>query len=192
MAHTQTMANFSLFHWRWPLGWPQISESLVAAAVIAIVAFLVWQIAKRIIHRLVIRTMKVKKANALRIKTLESLLGSLAGYTILFIAVVAILGEFGVNTSAIVASAGIVGLAIGFGAQGLVSDVVTGFFVLLEGQVNIGENVTIGNYSGVVEQVGMRVIQLRSENGDLHFIPNRQVTSLSNHSRGNIQPPSDG
>ncbi|PTX53061.1 mechanosensitive ion channel-like protein [Melghirimyces profundicolus] len=98
-----------------------------------------------------------------------------------------VLNEFGVNTSAILASAGILGLAIGFGAQGLVSDTVTGFFVLVEDQVNVGEYVTLGGYSGVVEETGLRLMKLRGFNGDLHFIPNREIASLTNHSRGNMQ-----
>ena len=64
---------------------------------------------------------------------------------------------------------------------------VTGFFVLLENQVNVGEYVTVNNFSGVVEETGLRVIKLRGFNGDLHFIPNREISSLTNHSRGNMQ-----
>jgi moderate conductance mechanosensitive channel len=187
MKTSQTTSHVPFFNAQWAAGWPQVMQSLVSAFIIAIVAFLIWRIAKRIIRRLVTRSLRLKQANPLRIRTMESLLASVAGYTILFIAAVAILGKFGVNTSAIVASAGVVGLAIGFGAQGLVSDVVTGFFVLLEGQVSVGEYVTIGTYSGIVEHVGMRIIELRDFNGDLHYLPNRQITSLSNHSRGNMQ-----
>ncbi|MGV3466438.1 MAG: mechanosensitive ion channel family protein, partial [Heyndrickxia sp.] len=91
------------------------------------------------------------------------------------------------KVTALLAGAGIVGLAIGFGAQGLVSDVVTGFFLLLERQVEVDDYVTTGSFSGVVEQVGLRTTKLRSMDGTLHFIPNRLITSLSNHSRGNMQ-----
>jgi moderate conductance mechanosensitive channel len=164
-----------------------IVSSLVSAGLIAIVSIILYAVVKGIITRVAKRKLKKDNGNTGRFHTLSSLLTSVAGYVIFFIAIVAILNEFGVNTSAIIASAGIVGLAIGFGAQGLVSDVVTGFFVLVEDQVNVGEYVTVGNYSGIVEETGLRLLKIRDFNGDLHFIPNREIGSLTNHSRGNKQ-----
>ncbi len=79
------------------------------------------------------------------------------------------------------------GLAIGFGAQGFVSDIVTGFFILLEKQLDVGEYVTTAGYEGIVEEVGLRTTQIRSFDGTLHYIPNREIGSLSNHSRGNMR-----
>src|SRR5699024_6278502 len=139
------------------------------------------------INRMVEHKLKNQDENNARFNTLSSLLKSIAGYVLFFVALVMILGEFGVNTSAIIASAGIIGLAIGFGAQGLVSDIVTGFFILTENQVNVGEYVTIGGSSGVVEETGLRLMKVRAVSGDLHFIPNREISSLTNHSRGNMQ-----
>jgi small-conductance mechanosensitive channel len=98
-----------------------------------------------------------------------------------------VLGLLGIPTASILAGAGIVGLAVGFGAQGLVSDVVTGFFILLENQLEVGDYVTMGGFSGIVEEVGLRVTKLRDFNGSLHFIPNRQIGSLTNHSRGSMR-----
>lgn len=89
--------------------------------------------------------------------------------------------------ASLIAGAGIVGLAIGFGAQGLVSDVVTGFFLLLEKQIDVNDYVTVGSIDGIVESVGLRTTQLRSFDGTLNYIPNRDITTVSNHSRGNMQ-----
>lgn len=161
--------------------------SILTAVVIALVTWLVYTISKGMINRMVEHKLKNQDENNARFNTLSSLLKSIAGYVLFFVALVMILGEFGVNTSAIIASAGIIGLAIGFGAQGLVSDIVTGFFILTENQVNVGEYVTIGGYSGVVEETGLRLMKVRGVSGDLHFIPNREISSLTNHSRGNMQ-----
>lgn len=162
-------------------------KSLATAGIIIGVSIGVYGVVKGVIARLIEKRMSVGNAPQPRVDTLRTLVTSLIGYLIFFIALVAVLQEFQVDATGIIASAGILGLAIGFGAQGLVSDVVTGFFVLLENQVNVGEYVTVNNFSGVVEETGLRVIKLRGFNGDLHFIPNREISSLTNHSRGNMQ-----
>ena len=87
----------------------------------------------------------------------------------------------------LLAGAGVVGLAIGFGAQGLVSDIVTGFFILLERQIDVGDYITVASYDGIVEEIGLRTTQIRGFDGTLHFIPNREINSVSNHSRGNMR-----
>ncbi|MFD1396285.1 mechanosensitive ion channel family protein [Kroppenstedtia eburnea] len=161
--------------------------SLATAGIIIVVSIAVYGVVKSVITRLIEKRMAAGNAPQPRVDTLRTLVTSLIGYVIFFIALVAVLEKFDVDTTGIIAGAGILGLAIGFGAQGLVSDVVTGFFVLLENQVNVGEYVTINNFSGVVEETGLRVIKVRGFNGDLHFIPNREIGSLTNHSRGNMQ-----
>ncbi|WP_400246982.1 mechanosensitive ion channel family protein [Niallia sp. JL1B1071] len=89
----------------------------------------------------------------------------------------------GIDATAI----GIIGLAVGFGAQGLVSVLVSGFFILLEKQLDVGELVTVGEFPGTVEKAGLRTTQIRAADGTLHFILNREITQLSNHSRGEMQ-----
>lgn len=164
-----------------------VLNSLITVGIIIIVALIAYKVMKGIIARAVEQRTKKQDTPQLRVETMKTLLTSLIGYAIFFMALVAILREFGVDTAGIIASAGILGLAIGFGAQGLVSDIVTGFFVMLENQVNVGEVVTVNGYSGVVEETGLRVIKIRDFNGDLHFIPNREIASLTNHSRGNMR-----
>ncbi|WP_433749287.1 mechanosensitive ion channel family protein [Falsibacillus pallidus] len=122
-----------------------------------------------------------------RAHTLESLTKNIFSYILIFVFFVTVLQVFNIQVTAILAGAGIVGLAIGFGAQGLVSDFVTGFFILLERQVEVGDYVTTGSFSGIVENVGIRTTHIRGFDGTLHFVPNREITSLSNHSRGNMR-----
>ncbi|QPC46181.1 mechanosensitive ion channel family protein [Mangrovibacillus cuniculi] len=122
-----------------------------------------------------------------RAKTLASLTKNIFTYVLIFVFFVTVLQVFGIQVAAILAGAGIVGLAVGFGAQGLVSDVVTGFFILLEKQMDVGDYVTTGSFSGIVEQVGLKTTHVRGFDGTLHYIPNRDITALSNHSRGNMR-----
>ncbi|MEK3800096.1 mechanosensitive ion channel family protein [Peribacillus sp. FSL H8-0477] len=122
-----------------------------------------------------------------RALTLESLIRNTTNYVLAFLLIVTLLQLVGIKTTAILAGAGVAGLAVGFGAQGLVSDVVTGFFLLLEKQLDVGDYVTIGSFSGVVEQLGLKTTIIRGMDGTLHYLPNRQITSLSNHSRGNMR-----
>lgn len=119
-----------------------------------------------------------------RAKTLIPLLQSVSRYVVYFIAIVMILKELGVDTTAVIASAGVVGLAIGFGAQSLVKDVISGAFLLFEGAISVGDSITVGEHSGAVEAVNLRNIHLRKFSGELRVIPNGDVGSFGNFNRG--------
>jgi len=123
-----------------------------------------------------------RKAN-----TLAALLRSVLRYTIYFLAAVSVIDALGVPTGSIIASAGIVGLAVGFGAQNLVRDVLTGFFILFEDQFAVGEYIEAVGVAGVVEEVGLRVTKLRDFSGVLHIIPNGTIDKVSNHNRGYLR-----
>ncbi len=94
------------------------------------------------------------------------------------------LDTLGVNTTPIIAGASIVGLAVGMGAQSLVTDVVSGFFILFEGQYLVGDTVQVGEAGGLVEQVGIRVTHIRDDQGKLHIIPNGQIKRVVSFSKG--------
>ncbi|MGI8314058.1 mechanosensitive ion channel family protein [Halobacillus mangrovi] len=128
-----------------------------------------------------------RKLSERRNKTLQKLTVNIFSYSLFFILVIMLLSTIGINIGPLLAGAGIVGLAIGFGAQGLVSDIVTGFFILLERQVEVDDYVTAGGYDGVVEEVGIRTTKIRSFDGTLNFIPNRNISGVANHSRGNMR-----
>lgn len=121
-----------------------------------------------------------------RIQTLEVLLRSILTYIVFFLAVLMILQAFNVNTSAILASAGILGLAIGFGAQNLVKDVISGFFILFEDQFSVGDYVETAGIVGTVEEIGLRTCKIRQWTGQLHVIPNGEITRVTNYNRGQM------
>lgn len=124
--------------------------------------------------------------NESRRKTLSSLINSIVVYAVYFIAGTMILETFGVRTGSILAGVGIFGLALGFGAQNLVKDVIAGFFIIFEGQYNVGEVVRIGSVTGVVEKLELRTTQLREWTGQLHTIPNGEVREVANFNRGDM------
>ncbi len=118
-----------------------------------------------------------------RIRTLGNLIRSIVEYTVLIVAILIALRAVGIDITPLLATAGVAGLAIGFGAQRLVRDVISGFFLLAENQFVVGEMVTIGATTGVVEEVGMRTTRLRDEQGRMVVIANGDVNMVINHSR---------
>jgi small conductance mechanosensitive channel len=120
------------------------------------------------------------------VRTLVPLLHSVCQYVLYFGSAIVMLGTLGVQTAPILAGAGIVGLAVGLGAQGLVTDVVSGFFILFENQYLVGDYVQIGDAAGIVEAVGIRLTQIRDGHGKLHIIPNGQVKGVVNYSKGYV------
>lgn len=122
-----------------------------------------------------------------RANTLRAILKSVLQYVVYFVAAITILDELNVPIAAVLSAAGILGLAVGFGAQNLVKDVITGFFILFEDQFAVGEYVEIEGVGGIVEDVGLRVTKLRDWGGQLHIIPNGKITMVTNHNRGNMR-----
>ena len=127
------------------------------------------------------------KFNEKRSETLNKLVKSAVRYTIYFIAFFQVLSILGVNTTSIVASAGIASVAIGFGAQSLVKDIISGFFIILEGQFDVGDNVKIYNQAafiagGYVMSLGLRSTKIRSKDGEVYFIPNGTINQVVNYS----------
>nr|WP_092074565.1 mechanosensitive ion channel family protein [Dendrosporobacter quercicolus]NSL49042.1 mechanosensitive ion channel family protein [Dendrosporobacter quercicolus DSM 1736]SDN01787.1 small conductance mechanosensitive channel [Dendrosporobacter quercicolus] len=121
-----------------------------------------------------------------RARTLSILLQSIMRYVIYFIAIILVLQEFSIDTTSIVAGAGILGLAIGVGAQSLIKDLITGFFVILEDQYAVGDYIASGDMTGTVEEIGFRVTKLRDANGVLHIIPHGLITKITNYTRGHM------
>lgn len=121
-----------------------------------------------------------------RIKTFHTLTMNVLIYCLWFFWIYSILSTIGVPVGTLVASAGIFSLAIGLGAQGFVTDIVSGFFILLERQIEVGEYVQIGTIKGTVTAVGLRTTQVVGDDGTLNFIPNRTITTIANMSRNNM------
>lgn len=139
-------------------------------------------------NKLIDKALKNRKetnyfASNRRANTIAEAMKRLAKYTLYFMGTMIILDMF-INTTSILATAGIGGLAIGFGAQSLVKDIITGFFILLEDQYAIGDYVKIEAFEGIVEELGMRVTKLRDFSGELHIIPNGRIQVVTNKTRG--------
>lgn len=122
-----------------------------------------------------------------RAKTLGVLIKTVVRYTIYFITAVMVLQEFHIDTTSLLAGAGVVGLALGVGAQNLVKDVIAGFFIIFEDQYAVGEYVSLDDITGTVEEMGFRVTKLRDSYGVVHIIPNGTIRKVGNYSRGYLQ-----
>src|SRR5439155_11258293 len=118
-----------------------------------------------------------------RAATLSGILTSLVTASVGFVAILMLLRELAIDVMPILTGAGIAGLAIGFGAQNLVRDVISGFFLILEDQVRIGDLARINGTGGIVEQINLRTILLRDGEGAVHVFPNGTITSLANLSK---------
>jgi moderate conductance mechanosensitive channel len=121
---------------------------------------------------------------AQRARALGSVLRSFASFTIFVVTLMLILGEIGVALGPLLASAGVAGLAIGFGAQNLVKDFLAGLFMLLEDQYGIGDVVDVGDITGTVEAVGLRITTLRDAKGVLWYVRNGEIVRVGNKSQG--------
>ncbi len=118
-----------------------------------------------------------------RVRTLQGLVKSLTGYVLFFVFVVTALQALSVDVTGLLTTAGIGGVAVGFGAQRLVRDVISGFFIIMEDQFAVGDYVTLGGATGEVVDQGMRICKIRDEQGRLWTIANGDVTTVVNHSR---------
>jgi len=125
--------------------------------------------------------------SAKRATTLGRVIRYLANVLLTLIAGLLILAELGISVAPILGAAGVVGIAVGFGAQSLVKDYFTGFFILLENQIRQGDVVDIAGRGGLVEEVTLRFVRLRDYDGNVHYIPNSLITTVTNKSRGFAQ-----
>ncbi|SFB35467.1 small conductance mechanosensitive channel [Lentibacillus halodurans] len=157
----------------------------IALLILAFIIFI--PIGKKIIKKTMNKAGKNQKISPSRVKTLEKLLVNVFSYVMFFAFILMLFAMFSIPIGPLLAGAGIIGLAIGFGAQGLVSDIVTGFFILLERQLEIDDYVTTAGYDGIVEEIGLRTSKIRSFDGTLNFVPNRYIEGVANHSRGNMR-----
>lgn len=176
----------------WSLTWIKLQVVFWAAfpvlgkiLVVLVLAKLLLRLTKTFVQQLFLPERRRMTLDPQKAKTLETLLQSGLRYLIYFIAGITILATMGVKTESLLASAGIVGVAIGFGAQSLVRDVLTGFFIIFEDQFVVGDYVETAGFSGFVEEMGLRVTKLRDFSGVVHVLPNSEISKVSNHSRGN-------
>lgn len=156
---------------------------------IVVLMFSIIGIINKFINKIIDTTFNARKSLHLgiddkRATTLISILKKVINYFIIFIGIIIALEMFNIDTKSILATAGIGGIAIGFGAQSLVKDIITGFFILMENQYSVGDYIETAGFDGIVEEVGVRVTKIRSFSGDLHIIPNGIIQSVTNRNRG--------
>lgn len=160
---------------------------LISILLLIIAFVIVRQVINYLFEKTVNRSLAFSRQKVARQKTLAKLSHNVLNYTLYFFLFYWILSILGVPISSLLAGAGIAGVAIGLGAQGFLSDVVNGFFILLENQFDVGDIINVGAVSGTVTNVGIRTTQIHDFDGTLHFIPNRNITIVSNKSRSNMR-----
>ncbi len=180
-----SLMNHFIKHINWQSIAEQIALTIFQLVLVTVGLLVVNWLGKKIIKHLFNRY-KATKLNTIsvnRINTIYTLVLNIFQYTILFFWIYALLSFLGVPVGTLIAGAGIFSLALGLGAQGFVSDIVTGAFILMEEQINVGDSVKIGTVEGTVSAIGIRTTQVISADGTLNFIPNRNISIVSNKSR---------
>jgi small conductance mechanosensitive channel len=163
--------------------WVSIAEGFLRVIIIVIIAGLIIRIGKTLIQNFV----KLRKKGPIHISerrenTLLKLLQNVLTYAVCFIAFIMLLDVVHIDVRALLAGAGIVGLAVGFGAQNLVRDIITGFFIIFEDQFSVGDYIKTGTFEGYVEEIGLRITKIKSWTGELHILPNGSIVELTNFS----------
>lgn len=175
----------SKFGWEEIPVWLEIALSAWNVVLILLLAWLALRVARRLI-RLFREHMARHNANGediKRVETLSRVFRYAASVLIWVVAAMLVLSELGISIAPILATAGVAGIAIGFGAQTLVKDYFSGLFLLLENQIRQGDVVAIADKAGLVEEVTLRYVRLRDYEGAVHFVPNSSITTVTNRSR---------
>lgn len=159
---------------------------------ISILIFLSVYFITKIVNKVIDKTILNRKSlstieSTNRIITMTQTIKRIVKYVLLFFALVISLDMFGVNTASLIATLGIGGFALTFGAQSLVKDMITGFFILIENQYSVGDYVQIGSKEGIVEELGIRITKIRDFTGELHIIPYGSITEVTNKTRGQMR-----
>jgi small-conductance mechanosensitive channel len=167
----------------------QIGGRLISAVatigIAVLIAAAIWEASNALLDRQINTLSRDGHyARAARLRTFQPMLRTALLCLIATVVGLTALSEIGVNVAPLLAGAGIVGIAIGFGSQKLVQDLITGLFLLLENTVQVGDNVSVSGLSGVVENVSIRTIRLRAGDGAVHIVPFSAVTTITNASRG--------
>lgn len=162
-----------------------VIQPALRIVLILVLAWVLYKLSRKAIRLLQAHMLKkTSDAESLkRVGTLARVFRYVFSVALTIVAIMLVLSEIGISIAPILAAAGVVGLAVGFGAQSLVKDFFTGFFLLLENQVRQGDIVEVAGKSGYVEEVTLRYIRMRDYDGNVHFVPNGTITSVTNKSR---------
>ncbi len=161
--------------------WGKVLDAVIDIVIILVLSEIVLKVIKKMIRKFL--TLKRKtwlQSTPQREKTIQKLLESIVLYLIRFLTILIILAAMGVNMGPLIAGAGVVGIALGFGTQNLIKDVIAGFFIIFENQFSVGDVVEINTFRGTVDEVGLRTTKLHSEAGSCFIIPNGNILSVIN------------
>lgn len=163
--------------------WLSVGFVGLKVVLIVLLAAVVVRVAKVLIRKtFAVRIKGPLKYNERRQQTMSKLLENVIAYVVYFMAIIAVLSAFTIDITGLIAGAGVLGLAIGFGAQNLVRDIITGFFIIFEDQFSVGDYVRIGQAEGTVEEIGLRTTKVKGFTGELFIFPNGNVTDVVNFS----------
>ncbi|AQP54551.1 hypothetical protein CBF34_01255 [Vagococcus penaei] len=188
----QTEKSINVFQKFWNnLDWDKIISTTIYKGLLIILVLVILALSRKIILKIMTNSIekykKRQKYDEGRLDTLQTVAKNFFQYLLFFLAIYCILTILGVPVGSLIAGAGIAGVAIGLGAQGFINDVITGFFIIYERQLEVGDHVIVNSIEGTVYQVGLRTTQVKSFNGTLNYIPNREILVISNLSRGDQQ-----
>ncbi|WP_327204740.1 mechanosensitive ion channel family protein [Paenibacillus sp. DMB20] len=175
--------------WKWVTDM-DMWMSVLFASIRIFVIFLLTRIVIRVVYRMIDRFLERQQksrisVNPRRFVTVGELLKNVTSVVCNFVMILIILSEFNFELGPLLAGAGVLGLAIGFGAQSLVKDVITGFFIIFEDQFAVGDVIKSGEFRGTVEVIGLRTTRIKGLNGETYIIPNGLITSVTNYSLSN-------
>lgn len=162
-----------------------IIAKLVTIALAIIAGYILIKLAGKGLEKLLTKNKDTRVTNAAKVKTVSRLLYSIIKFVVIFIVVNIILDSVGINTSSLIATAGIGGIAIAFGSQTVIQDFIMGIFILIDDRIRVGDWVIAAGCEGEVEQLNLRTTVIRDFNGSIHIIPNSQIASVQNFNRGN-------
>jgi moderate conductance mechanosensitive channel len=163
--------------------WISIGEAAFEVVLILVFTAIVIKIGKAAIRNVFkVRSRSPFKISERRETTLSKLLENVLTYVVYFVSIIMILSALGADITGLIAGAGIVGLAVGFGAQNLVRDIITGFFIIFEDQFSVGDYIKVGTAEGFVEEIGLRTTKVKSWTGELHILPNGNIAEVTNFS----------
>jgi len=164
--------------------WITIGQAILKIIFIIIIARILVKLVSNSVNQ-IFRKREKLQLNERRVETMRSLVNNVTSYVIYFVAILLIMGQFGLDLGPVLASAGVVGLAVGFGAQNLVRDVITGFFIIFEDQLAVGDYIQTGQFFGEVQEIGLRITKIKGYTGEIYIIPNGSITEVTNFSTQN-------
>ena len=162
----------------------QLVLKLTSTLIMILIGLVFLKIARKLIDKLIESERSGKIANKSKIKTAGNLLYSIIKTIVVFVVLIGILDGLGINTSALIATAGVGGLAIAFASQSIISDFIKGAFIIIDDKIRVGEWIQTASAEGEVEELNLRTTKIRDFNGSIHIIPNSQIEKVQNFNRG--------